>query len=151
PSSSSGSQSGVYVDYGSFEEATVSSVGNDAETPTRGILLSMFVKSGGNVYHGGFMWSYTSPSLISDNIDATLAAQGIRGVPIERRWDFGGDFGGYVVRDRLWFYGGARERVNDNGVLDCVKPDGSQCDTLLTQRFYHGKATLQLNTSHRLI
>ena len=151
PSSSSGSQSGVYVDYGSFEEATVSSVGNDAETPTRGVLLSMFVKSGGNVYHGSFMSSYTNPSLISNNIDEKLAAQGIRGVPIERRWDFGGDTGGYILRDRLWFYGGARDRVNDNGVLDCLKPDGSQCDTLLTQRFYHGKATYQVDSSNRLI
>lgn len=74
PSNSSGSQSGVYLDYSGLEEAQVSSVGNDAETPTRGIQLSMLVKSGGNTYHGGLIGSHTNSSLISNNIDAGLVA-----------------------------------------------------------------------------
>ena len=34
--------------------------------------------------------------------------------------------GGYAKRDKVWFYFGYRDRVNDNGVLDCLKPDGTQ-------------------------
>lgn len=151
PSNSSGAQSGVYLDYSGLEEAQVSSVGNDSETPTRGIQLSMLVKSGGNAYHGGLVGSYTNSSLISNNIDARLAAQGLRGLPIQRRWDFGGDIGGYAKRDRVWYYLGARQRVNDNGVLDCLKPDGSACETLLSQRFYNSKVTYQINPKQRLI
>lgn len=151
PSNSSGAQSGVYLDYSGLDEAQVSSVGNDAETPTRGIQLTMLVKSGGNVYHGGLIGSYTNASLISDNIDARLAAQGLRGLPIKRRWDYGGDLGGYAKRDRIWYYLGARQRVNDNGVLDCLKPDGSSCETLLTQRFYNSKVTYQVSPSQRII
>jgi hypothetical protein len=150
PSSSSG-QAGVYVDYGSFDEVHVSAIGNDAETPVRGILLTSVVKSGGNTFHGSYNGAYTNPSLIANNVDASLAAQGIRGTPIEERWDTGGDLGGFAVRDKLWFYLGARRRVNNNGVLDCVKPDGSQCDTLLTQGFYDGKLTYQINNKQRLI
>ena len=149
--SSALTQAGVYVDYGSFEEVHVSAIGNDAETPTRGILLTSIVKSGGNTFHGSLTGAYTNRSLISNNIDASLAAQGIRGTPIEQRWDTGGDVGGFAIPDRVWFYLGARGRVNNNGVLDCVKPDGTQCDTLLTQRFYDGKLTYQVNNKHRLI
>ena len=49
------SAAGVYNDYSSFEEAQVSSIGNDAEVPTRGISLNAIVRSGGNTYHGSFI------------------------------------------------------------------------------------------------
>ena len=62
------SQPGIYLDYGGVEEAQVTAVGNDAETPTRGVLLNMVVKSGGNDFHGTFMSSYTHSSLVSNNI-----------------------------------------------------------------------------------
>ena len=59
---------------------------------------------------------------------------------------------GRIVRDTLWFYAGIRGRVNDNGVLDCTKPeDGSPCATELTQRFNTFKTTYQMNASNRLI
>ncbi len=109
------------------------------------------MKSGGNTFHGSYNGAYTNPSLIANNVDASLAVQGIRGTPIEERWDTGADVGGFAVRDKLWFYLGARGRVNNNGVLDCLKPDGSQCDTRLTQKFYDGKVTYQINSKNRLI
>src|SRR5262245_36942687 len=67
------SAAGVYNDYSSFEEAQVSSIGNDAEVPTRGINLNAIVRSGGNIYHGSFTSSYTNPSMISDNVSPALA------------------------------------------------------------------------------
>jgi hypothetical protein len=148
---STSNYAGVYNDYSSFEEAQVSSIGNDAEIPGRGINLNAIVKSGGNIYHGSFTSTYTNPSLISDNVNAALESQGLRGVPIERRWDYGGDVSGFAQPDKIWFYLGGRLRVNDNFVLDCVRPDGVQCDTTLTQQFYSGKGTYQISNAHRLI
>ncbi len=149
---SNNSAAGVYNDYSSFEEAQVSSLGNDAEVPTRGINLNAIVKSGGNTYHGSFTSTYTNPSLISDNTSPALEAQGLRGVPIERRWDYGGDASGFLKPDKIWFYLGGRYRVNDNFVLDCTRPDnGAQCDTTLKQQFYSGKGTYQINSAHRLV
>jgi hypothetical protein len=149
---STSNYAGVYNDYSSFEEAQVSALGNDAEVPGRGINLNAIVKSGGNSYHGSFTSSYTNPSMISDNVSPELATQGLRGVPIKRRWDYGGDLSGFAVPDKLWFYAGGRYRVNDNYVLDCIRPDtGGQCETTLTQKFYSGKATYQATNAHRLI
>jgi hypothetical protein len=150
--SSSIAYSGIYNDYSSFEEVQVSSVGNDAEIPGRGIFLNAVVKSGGNTYHGTFMGAYTNPSLISNNVDAALKAQGVSSsVPIERRWDYGGDLGGYIQPNKIWFYGGARYRVNDNYVLDCLQPNGTQCDATLGQKFFEGKVTYQINSANRAI
>ena len=41
----------------------------------------MVVKSGGNDFHGTFMSLNTHSSLVSNNIDAEMAAAGIRGLP----------------------------------------------------------------------
>jgi hypothetical protein len=151
PSSALG-YSGIYNDYSSFEEVKVSSVGNDAEIPGRGISLNAVVKSGGNAFHGSLTGNYTNPSLISNNVDAALQARGINsGVPIERRYDYGGDLGGFLKRDAIWFYAGARNRQNDNFVLDCLKPDGTKCDTTLNQQFYSGKLTYQIDSANRLV
>jgi hypothetical protein len=151
PSANNG-YSGIYNDYSSFQEVQVSSVGNDAETPGRGIFMNMVVKSGGNAFHGSLAGNYTNPSLISNNVDAALKSEGIvSGVPIERRYDYGGDLGGFLVRDKIWFYVAARQRQNDNFVLDCTQPGGAQCDATLAQKFYSGKVTYQVNSANKLI
>src|SRR5262245_48598313 len=46
-----GTQS-TYVDYQSFEEASIQTLGHDASVPTRGISINAVVKSGANDYHG---------------------------------------------------------------------------------------------------
>ena len=146
-----GGYTGIYQDYAAVEETQVSTLGNDAETPTRGIMVNMLMKSGGNTFHGEAAYSATDPKLISNNVDAELAAAGVKGIPVLGRWDLNGSFSGYIVPDRLWFYAAARSRKNQLGVEGCLKPDGSVCDTDLTQEFYTGKVTYQLNRAHKVI
>ena len=45
--------------------------------------------------------------LQSNNIDSTLANQGIQAVSAQllQRYDASADIGGRIVRDKLWFYG----------------------------------------------
>ena len=111
----------------------------------------MVMKSGGNTYHGSAAYSATGPKLISNNVDADLAAAGVKGIPVLGRWDLNGDVGGFIVPDKLWFYAAARSRRNQLGVEGCLKPDGSVCDTDLEQEFYTGKVTYQVNRAHKFI
>src|SRR5207244_7246675 len=67
-----------YWDYSTVDEASVRTLGNSAEVPNRGVNLTAIVKSGGNDFHGGGQVNATSDKLQSDNIDAELAAQGIK-------------------------------------------------------------------------
>ena len=142
---------GVYVDYGSFEEVKVSTMGNDAEVPTRGVAMTVVVKSGGNSYHGGLSSALTGPKLTANNIDGVLAEQGIKGVPLTKRWDAGGDLGGFLLKDKIWFYTGLRRRVNFNAVENCLQPDGAQCETQQGVNYQNTKLTYQANSSHRFI
>ena len=49
-------QTGQYIDGTAFEEAVISTLGHDASVPTRGIVITTVVKSGGNDFHGpGFI------------------------------------------------------------------------------------------------
>ena len=57
-----GTQS-TYVDYQSFEEATIQTLGHDASVPTRGIAVNAVVKSGSNEYHGSAYYGGTNHNL----------------------------------------------------------------------------------------
>ena len=148
----SGTQGGNHSDYASLEETTIQTVGNNAESITRGIQISSIVKSGGNDFHGTGYWSQTGDRLQSDNLDATLRQKGIsRGAPISLRRDLSADLGGRIVRNKLWFYYSTRRRDENALVLNAFKPDGSQADSTQNQFFSTEKVSWQMNPSTRLI
>ena len=147
-----GGYTGIYQDYAAVEETQVSTLGNDAETPTRGIKVNMIMKSGGNTYHGEAAYSATDPKLISNNVDAELAAAGVKGIPVLGRWDVNGESRWvHRARQAVVLRGGREVGQNQLGVEGCLKPDGSVCDTDLTQEFYTGKVTYQINRAHKFI
>jgi len=147
-----GNQAGVYWDYATLEEANIQASGNNADIPTRGISLIGIVKSGGNDFHGGAVWAQTSKDFQSNNIDDELRAQGItEGNPILKRRDDSGELGGRVVRDKLWFYGSARERIDNAQVLGAFRPDGSPSVEENRQWFLSGKLSYQASKSNKLI
>jgi hypothetical protein len=143
---------GNYFNYSSFDEARVQSSTNDVDVPSRGVAVTMVTKSGGDAFHGGGLIGYQSRTLQSNNVDATLAAQGITtGNPLLSQTDQGGDLGGRIVKEKLWFYGAARYRTQDQQVLAAFRPDGSPRDQYNGEVIGDGKVSVQLNPSNRLI
>lgn len=147
---------GNYTDYASFEEAKVSTVGNGAEIPTRGVAISSIVKSGSNQYHGTLWYGAFPPSLQSDNLDAELLSglnqtQVNSGRPLLTRYDYGGDVGGKLIQDTLWFYGSARRRRDVQEEFTGVKTDGTPAENNQTLFGYTGKISYQINANQRLI
>ena len=119
-------QGGNYFDYNAMEEAKVQTISNGPDVPSRGPALSMLLKSGGNEFHGGASYAYSSQHTEGNNVDDELRAQGItEGNPLLSRTDQGGDFGGRIIRDKLWFYASARYRPQDVIQLGVFKPDGT--------------------------
>ena len=148
----SGNQSGNWFDFSAIEETTVTTVGNTAEAPTRGIQMNVIIKSGGNDFHGGGMWLQSGQRFQGSNIDDTLRSQGITsGNPVAARWDLSGELGGRIVRDKLWFYGSGRARRNDDVVLGAFKPDGSPYAVLDLQRFATAKVSYQVGRASKLV
>ena len=105
---------GNYTDYSAVEEASVSTLGNDAEMPTRGIQIQAIVKSGGNAFHGSAFIDRSPSRLQSNNLDPALVEQtggsANSGRPIILRYDSGADLGGKIVENKLWFYVALRQR-----------------------------------------
>ena len=106
-----------YTDYGSFAEIAVNAVGNTAEMPNPGVLSQFITKSGGNTYHGTLYADYENDAMESHNIDASQIAAGVTGSNVlsasdtnrlSTFKDFNADLGGFVARDRMWWYGAYR-------------------------------------------
>jgi hypothetical protein len=141
-----------YWDYMAVEEAAVSTIGNGAEMPYRGVALNAVVKTGSNEFHGSAWLNKTSSRLQSDNIDAQLAAAGITsGGRIVARDSYSGDLGGRIVRDKLWFYGTARKMRDIKEQLNVYKPDGTPAALDDGARTHTEKITYQLSQSNRFV
>ena len=106
-----------YTDYGSFAEIAVKAVGNSASMSAPGVLGQFVSKSGGNAYHGNLYADYQSEALEATNISEEQVAMGLQGAPgfdvqdlnrMEYFRDFNVDLGGYIKKDKLWWYGAYR-------------------------------------------
>jgi len=148
-----GNLGGSYYDYSTFEEAQVETVAHDAEAAVSGVRLNAITKSGGNSFHGTYFGAKEDKRLQANNIDATLARQGIvDGNPVQTRWDASGDLGGRVVRDKLWFYGAARRQRYVNGVIGLLAADGVNPGYEPTMiSFLTGKLSYQPTPTQRFI
>ena len=65
------SGAGFYVDYGSFEEVFLGTIGQGAEMPTPGVQSQMLGKSGGNKFQGEIYQDYETNGMICENIPGT--------------------------------------------------------------------------------
>jgi hypothetical protein len=143
---------GSYFDYASFEEARMQAIANDVEVPNRGVNLNLIVKSGGNQLHGTMSWEQTNHHFQGSNLDDELRAQGITAPNnLVRRFYGGGDVGGRIVRDKLWFYTGMRGRMNKENPLGVFQPDGTPGVVDQTQFMTTQKISYQMNRSQRFI
>lgn len=147
-----GGGAGNYFDFNTFDESAISTLGNPAKTPTRGIQIVSVVKSGGNELHGSGGFGEYLTDLQPSNIDDALRAQGVTsGNPTKVRYDRSGDLGGKVVRDKLWFYGSTRRRHDIRQIAGAVQPSGDpMLDDQLTW-WHTEKLSYQLNASNKLI
>src|SRR5206468_9430536 len=94
------------VPYDDVQEVQVSTSGQSAEFGTAsGGVFNFIMKSGSNRIHGLGSGYIQTEGLTSDNVDSALAAQGIRPTFFDHVYDGGGNAGGPVMRDRLWFFG----------------------------------------------
>jgi hypothetical protein len=111
---------GFYYDYGSIEEVAINAGGNTAEMPWPGVWSNFIAKSGGNEYHGKLYGDYQTKGIQARNIPDTLTALCPAGRcgnlqpsdlnRMEAYHDVNADVGGYIKKDKLWWYFSARDQ-----------------------------------------
>jgi hypothetical protein len=112
---SAAGSSPAYYDFDAFEEITYQTGGNDIKLATGGIGINFVTKRGTNSFHGDAHGFLTDHKLETGNLPAALQndprlrnADGSfrdRGDHIEEIADYGANFGGPIVKDKLWFWG----------------------------------------------
>jgi len=103
-----------YFDFDMFQEMSVATGGADVKSATGGIQLNMMLRSGTNTFHGNARNYFENQRMQSFNVPDNLmyltnqnqnSAFYHKGDSTQQYLDYGGDLGGPILKDRLWFWG----------------------------------------------
>ena len=112
-----GANDNYFSDFASFSEIAITAVGQTAAMPVPGTLGQYVSKSGGNAYHGSLYPDFQNDALEATNIDNDQIARGVSSGPgldarevnrLQRFQDFSADVGGYLKKEKAWWYGAYR-------------------------------------------
>jgi hypothetical protein len=100
----------TYFDFDAFQEISVTTGGADLAVQSGGIGINMTTKRGTNAFHGGARYFLAHDDMSSGNVpDQMKNDPRLKGSDkadhIQQISDYGFDFGGPIVKDKLWFYG----------------------------------------------
>ena len=147
-----------YVDYAAMQTVSVNTANNTAEMPQPGVLSQMVFKSGGNSYHGDLDFEFENAALEGHDIDSTqiaaLTAGGViptAAVPFTAMnrlnlfRDISGDLGGFLKKDRLWWFGAYRYTTTEQNYPTLNETQLSWSPN------YTGKVSYILNKNQKLV
>ena len=146
---------GLFLDYGSVADVSVVTGASGPDALGSGLQVKFVTKSGGNRFAGSMYAGYENRAWQGHNIDASQAARGApvaNGLPASewnrllRYHDVNGDVGGYVRRDRLWWYGSARDHRSSARQVSFPATPFDNRVTSLT-----GKATWRVRDGHHIV
>ena len=135
------------LDDGSFAEVTAATAAHGPLFATPGVHVQFLSKAGGNVYHGAVYAEHQDSRWQSSNIDASQIERGVTGAD-RQRWrqhDLNADIGGFVVRDRLWWYASFRDQESTQRLVNF--PAGPH---RTRTRNYTGKGTFRASPANTL-
>jgi hypothetical protein len=142
-----------------IDEIEVKTSGLPAEYGrTTGGLFNVLTKSGGNEFKGSAFGFFEGKGLAADNTTAGDRPQRTTQVTaIDKKYDFGADVGGYLAKDKLWFFG-AYNRVSQSNNVTVIQPLsapgspalGSVIPVDYTKDLFSGKVTYKLAMNHTL-
>ncbi len=109
-----GGDTAVYLDSFAFQESQFKTVGNNADVAYAGVDLTAVLRSGSNDFHGEYRGTYENPSFQSNNITPVEQAppnnlKFTNPITSPGYYEYSGDLGGRLIRNKLWFYGGYSE------------------------------------------
>ncbi len=157
----------MYYDVGMFQEVNYLVGAVPADVSQGGVYMNMVTKDGGNEIHGRVFMNGASQGMQSNNINATLGAEilnnlsaaikakvnlatVIPGTPITETYDYNGQVGGPIIKNKLWWFTSWRLWATNNLVAGAFNLDGSQAlnDNQIADEM--GKISYQVNTKNRL-
>jgi len=109
------SMSGIQYSDAQVQEFNFEFSAISAETGSGGVRVNVVPKEGSNKFRPSLFVNGTGRSLTSSNLTDSIKATGLTDTDhVLKIWDFNPAFGGPLVRDRVWFYGGFRSSGAQN-------------------------------------
>ena len=119
-----------YSNVQNYEEIVVTNAGAGADVSGGGVRQNIIPKKGGNEFHGRGAAAYASGKWQPVATDADLHGAGPgEGRQVRRHLERRDRLGGKIVRDKMWWFAGARKNSANTLVADTINPDGSQGET----------------------
>jgi hypothetical protein len=105
----SGGASSSYFDFEAFDEVAVNTGGNDLKVQTGGIGINFVTRRGTNQFRGSARFTINNDAMESSNLPDELVGDerlggGDKANHTDQITDWGGDIGGPIVKDKLWFW-----------------------------------------------
>jgi Carboxypeptidase regulatory-like domain len=103
-----------YFNSSMSQEMVYTTSGASADVAGGGVRLNMIPRDGGNTFSGSLFLGYQNESFQSDNLTDSLIARGLKstdGIGKLSNTEFA--LGGPIKKDKVWFFGSARNFVLD--------------------------------------
>src|SRR5882762_8026637 len=110
-----------------------------------GGIFNVITKSGGNEFHGDAFGYFTSKSFVRKTKEFPFTGAAANGFS---EIDLGGDIGGPIKKDKLWFFGAFNPQRRTNYYL--TQTFHAPAQNKVTIPFYAGKITWALNGKNTL-
>jgi hypothetical protein len=147
---------GSGIDFDFIQEVQVQTGGFEAQYgQALGGVVNVLTKSGGNAYHGSF-YGYFQPEQFEatrPNVNALLTASKPTYTEHLGNFDYGGDLGGYIIKDKLFWYGGFNPKYAHQYIRAEPGYGNAQLGTVdnkTTVYNYVGKINYNMSSKHQL-
>jgi hypothetical protein len=132
----SSNSSPSYFNFDSFSEIQVTNGGGDVTVQSSGLSINLVTKSGSNVFKGSAVGTFENDKTQGQNVTKALFDAGsngfLSGNPIKRIGVYSAEYGGPIVKNKLWFWGAADKQDINTGVLNFFDGTGGQfCQDLI--------------------
>ena len=142
----------TYGDFGSYEDAQITTAAKGADAMNPGVTMNLVVKSGGNQFHGTGSANYQSGDFQWNNVDDALRKRGY--APGTNKFtslqDYYGEIGGPIMKNKLWFYVSHRDSWSGNFIPGFIAlSDGQQKEFYTKLQNPTGKFTWQVTQNNK--
>jgi hypothetical protein len=104
----SSNSSAMYYNFDSFEQISVTNGGGDVSVQSSGLSINLVTKSGSNVFKGSVVGTFQNSDMQGNNVSQDYFDRGtggfLSGAPVKKIYNISGEYGGPLVRNKLWWW-----------------------------------------------
>ena len=127
----SSNSSPSYFNFDSFDQISVTNGGGDVSVQSSGLSINLVTKSGSNVFKGSAVGTFQNDWSQANNVTQEQFAKGaggfLSGAPIKKIYNISGEYGGPIVKNRLWWWLAADKQAINAGVVNFFDRGRDEC------------------------